>query len=103
MKEGSGTEQDRQTEMRVLEQRLRALPFGDAEQPELQMRIGRLAGSAGVLKIGAYTQAERDWLYQKSEQAIKALMAALEEGVVPGGGAAYARCTPAVEALRPHD
>jgi chaperonin GroEL len=100
VKAGPGTERKVRAEMRTLEQRLRALPFGDAEQPELQMRIGRLAGSAGVLKIGAYTQAERDWLYQKSEQATKALAAALEEGVLPGGGAAYARCVPAVEALR---
>jgi len=100
VREGGGAERDRQTEIRVLEQRLHALPFEDAEQPELQMRIGRLAGSAGILKVGAYTQAERDWLYQKSEQAIKALAAALEAGVLPGGGAAYARCTPVIEALR---
>lgn len=100
VKAGGGMERTIRAEIRALEQRLRALPFGDSEQPELQMRIGRLAGSAGILKIGAYTQAERDWLYQKSEQAIKALAAALEEGVVPGGGAAYARCVPAVEALR---
>lgn len=100
IKAGDATERAIRAEIRSLEQRLRALPFGEPEQAELQMRIGRLAGSAGILKIGAYTQAERDLLYRKSEQAIRALAAALEEGVLPGGGAAYARVTPIVEALR---
>lgn len=100
IKAGGATERPVRAEIRSLEQRLRALPFGDPEQAELQMRIGRLAGSAGILKIGAYTQAERELLYRKSEQAIRALAAALEEGVLPGGGAAYARVTSVVEALR---
>jgi chaperonin GroEL len=60
------------------------------------MRLARLSGNAAVLKIGAASQAERDVLYQKSEKGIRALRAALAEGVVAGGGVAFLHCVPAV-------
>jgi chaperonin GroEL len=64
------------------------------------MRLARFSGSTAVLKIGAASKTEREMHRQKADQGIKALQVALAEGVVPGGGFAYVRCIPAVEALK---
>ncbi len=85
--------------IQILQKRLNVLPFSDEGRPTLQMRLARLSGNAGILKIGALTQAERDYLHQKAEQGVKSLQAALEEGILVGGGVAYLRCIPAVNQL----
>jgi chaperonin GroEL len=72
---------------------------GDDPIEELSIRLARLTGSAGILKVGAASKTERDVLYEKAEKGIKAVKAALQEGVVPGGGAAYLHCLEAVETL----
>jgi chaperonin GroEL len=69
----------------------------DQERDALRLRLARIATGAGVLKIGAYTATERGSRHQKAEKAIRALRSALEEGVVPGGGAAFIW---AIEAVR---
>jgi chaperonin GroEL len=83
-----------------LRARLDALPPGDEnEGKELRTRLGRLAGGAATLKIGAYTAIERAALRARAEQAIRALSSALREGALPGGGVAYLNCIPALHAL----
>jgi len=72
---------------------------GENPGAELGMRLARLSGSTAVLKVGAASKAEREVLFQKAEQGIKAIKAALMEGVVPGGGVAYTNCIEAVESL----
>jgi chaperonin GroEL len=88
-------------EIELLSQRLQALPIGDDGRPELEMRLGRLSGSAGVLKVGAISQPERDYLHQRAEQGVKILRATLEEGVLPGGGCAYLHCIGPAQAQLP--
>ena len=73
----------------ALQARLNTLEADDAERDAAQMRLTRLSGNAGILKIGAHTKAERNVLRQKAEQGIKTLAATLAEGVLPGGGIAY--------------
>jgi chaperonin GroEL len=86
------------TQIARLRSRLSALPPTDREQRrELEVRIGRLAGSAATLKIGALHKVEREALYRKAERGIIALGSALREGIVPGGGVAYLHCIPAVQ------
>ncbi|HSQ27253.1 MAG TPA: TCP-1/cpn60 chaperonin family protein [Anaerolineales bacterium] len=96
---GKGSPLSIRQEIEVLQARLRALPFSDDGRAELQLRIGRLSGNAGILKIGALTQPERDYLHQKAEQGLKVLQATVEEGVLPGGGTAFLHCIPALEPL----
>ncbi len=79
----------------TLYSRLEALPLGDDGRPELEMRLGRLSDKMCVLKIGAYTQAERDYLHNRVVQGVRVVRAAYEDGVLPGGGAAYIHCIPA--------
>lgn len=64
---------------------------------ELEMRLARYSGSSAFLKIGALSKAERKVLRQKADQGIKAIKAALDEGVSSGGGVAYTQCISEVE------
>ena len=72
---------------------------GDFERDKMRERIGKLSGGVGVLKVGAPSERERDTRKQRGEEAIVAARAASEEGVVPGGGAAYFACFPAMRDL----
>jgi chaperonin GroEL len=65
----------------------------------LNMRIARLSGSAGTLKIGALTEPERDILKQKAEKCLRVLPSALRHGMLPGGGVAYLNCIARLNAL----
>lgn len=73
------------------------MPADDEDRDELQMRLTRLSGNAGLLQVGAPTKAERDVLRQKAEQGIKVLAATMAEGVLPGGGVAYARAAAQID------
>jgi chaperonin GroEL len=97
---GGGSPERIRNEIRILEARLRRLPFSDDGRSELQLRIGRLSGNAGVLKVGALTQPERDFLHQKAEQGVKVLQASIEEGILPGACTAYLHCIPALDQLK---
>ncbi len=99
---GAGQPAAVRAEIERLQGRAGALPFDDEERQELELRLGRLSGSAAILKIGALTKSERDVYHQKAEQGVKALRATLEEGVLPGGGSAYLHCLEAVEPLTGH-
>ncbi|MSQ43787.1 MAG: chaperonin GroEL [Chloroflexi bacterium] len=65
---------------------------GDFERDKMRERMGKLSGGVGVLKVGAPSERERETRKQRGEEAIVAARAAAEEGVVPGGGAAYLAC-----------
>ena len=68
------------------------------ERELLRERIGRLQGGIGELRVGAYTESERNALVERAAHAVKVVQVGLEGGVVPGGGAAYLDAAPAVEA-----
>ncbi|NOK58451.1 MAG: hypothetical protein GFH27_549279n257 [Chloroflexi bacterium AL-W] len=74
-------------------------PESTVERNELHMRIGRLSGGVATLKIGALHKIERADLRRKAEQGMQTLASALRDGIVPGGGVAYLKCIPTVEAL----
>jgi chaperonin GroEL len=97
---GGGDPALRRDQLQELQAQLARLPETDDERNDLIVRIARLAGGIGVLKIGTHSKLERKALHQKAEKAIRSLRLALAEGVVPGGGAAYLRVIPAVERLQ---
>lgn len=66
------------------------------ERNELLLRIGRMSGGVGVLKIGAHTKPEREILHQKAEKAVSSLRVAMDEGRAPGGGVAFVWAADAV-------
>jgi chaperonin GroEL len=63
----------------------------------IKERIGKLAGTAAIIRVGAPTAAEQQERKLRVETAVKAARAAVQEGVVPGGGAALLACVPALE------
>lgn len=72
---------------------------GDYEREKMRERLGKLQGGVGILKVGAASEREREIKKQRGEEAVASARAAAEEGVVPGGGAAYLACLPALEKL----
>ncbi|MCK9577935.1 chaperonin GroEL [bacterium] len=69
----------------------------DFDKEKLQERLAKLAGGVAVLKIGAATEIEQKARKHKVEDALSATRAAIEEGVVPGGGVALLSCQKALD------
>ena len=69
----------------------------DYDKEKLQERIARLSGGVGVIKVGAFTETEMKAKKFKIEDALNATKAAVEEGIVAGGGAALARIAPKLD------
>ncbi len=71
----------------------------DFDREKLQERLAKLSGGVAVIKVGAATETELKERKHRIEDALAATRAAVEEGIVPGGGTALANTIPAVEAL----
>ena len=72
----------------------------DYDREKLPERLAKLAGGVAVLKVGAATEAEMKEKKDRVDDALHATRAAVEEGIVAGGGVALIRCQKAVEALK---
>ena len=68
----------------------------DYDREKMQERVAKLAGGVAVIKVGAATEVEMKEKKARVEDALHATRAAVEEGVVPGGGTALVRCTKSV-------
>ena len=75
----------------------------DYDREKLQERLAKLAGGVAVLKIGAATEVEMKEKKARVEDALHATRAAVEEGIVPGGGVAYLRCLKAIDKMKVSD
>src|ERR1700739_3313378 len=71
----------------------------DYDKEKLQERLAKLVGGVAIIKVGAATETELKEKKARVEDALHATRAAVEEGIVPGGGVALVRATPAVQAL----
>ncbi|MFH1759148.1 MAG: chaperonin GroEL [Patescibacteria group bacterium] len=69
------------------------------DREKLQERLGKLSGGVAVIKVGAVTEVEQKEAQHRVEDAVAATKAAVEEGVVPGGGVAFVRAAQAVSKL----
>ena len=75
----------------------------DYDKEKLQERLAKLVGGVAVIKVGAATETELKEKKARVEDAMHATRAAVEEGIVSGGGTALLRCLPALERLKLHD
>jgi chaperonin GroEL len=71
----------------------------DYDKEKLQERLAKLVGGVAIIKVGAATETELKEKKARVEDALHATRAAVEEGIVPGGGVALVRAIPAVDAL----
>ena len=72
----------------------------DYDREKLQERLAKLVGGVAVIKVGAATETEMKEKKARVEDAMHATKAAVEEGIVPGGGVALLRCSKAVDAVK---
>lgn len=71
------------------------------EKEKLQERLARIASGVAVLKVGGSSEVEVNEKKDRVNDALNATRAAIEEGIVPGGGTALLRCSASLEALKP--
>ncbi len=72
----------------------------DYDREKLQERLAKLVGGVAIIKVGAATETEMKEKKARVEDAMHATKAAVEEGIVPGGGITFLRAIPALEALK---
>ena len=97
--DGAGVQAD--IEARVLQIRKQIEETtSDYDREKLQERLAKLAGGVAVIKVGAATEVEMKEKKARVEDALHATRAAVEEGVVPGGGVALVRALQAIEGLK---
>ena len=75
----------------------------DYDREKLQERLAKLAGGVAIINVGATTETEMKERKARVEDALHATRAAVEEGIVPGGGVALLRCLPVLEKLNLKD
>ncbi|SVD35187.1 uncharacterized protein METZ01_LOCUS388041, partial [marine metagenome] len=72
----------------------------DYDREKLQERLAKLVGGVAIIKVGAATETEMKEKKARVEDALHATRAAVEEGIVPGGGVAYLRCIPSLDNMK---
>jgi chaperonin GroEL len=97
--DGNGKEKDIQGRIKQLRAQIDETT-SDYDREKLQERLAKLAGGVAVIKVGAATETEMKEKKARVEDALHATRAAVEEGIVPGGGVALLRATKAVSGLK---
>ncbi|MEO0095502.1 MAG: chaperonin GroEL [candidate division WOR-3 bacterium] len=97
--EGAGKKSDIQARINQIKNEIQETK-SDYDREKLQERLAKLSGGVAVLNVGAATEVEMKEKKARVEDALHATRAAVEEGIVPGGGVAYIRCIPELEKLK---
>jgi len=97
--EGAGSPQAVQGRIAQIKRQIEETD-SDYDREKLQERLAKLAGGVAVIKVGAATETELKEKKHRIEDALSATRAAVEEGIVPGGGVTLLNTLPAVEALQ---
>ena len=100
--EGSGSAADIEGRVKQIRKEIEDTK-SDYDREKLQERLAKLVGGVAVIKVGAATESELKEKKARVEDAVHATKAAVEEGVVAGGGVAYIRAIPALEKLKGTD
>ncbi len=97
--EGAGKAKDIEGRVKQLRTQVEETT-SDYDREKLQERLAKLVGGVALIKVGAATETEMKEKKARVEDAMHATKAAVEEGIVPGGGVALLRCTKAVEDVK---
>jgi len=96
--DGAGTKQALEGRVKQIRAQIEE-PTSDYDREKLQERVAKLIGGVAVINVGAATETEMKEKKARVEDALNATRAAVEEGIVPGGGVALVRCLGVVEKL----
>ncbi|MEA1928995.1 MAG: chaperonin GroEL, partial [Candidatus Auribacterota bacterium] len=97
--EGKGTAADIQSRVSQIKKQIDDSD-SDYDREKLQERLAKLAGGVAVINVGAATETEMKEKKARVEDALHATRAAVEEGIVPGGGVAFLRCLDSLDKVR---
>jgi chaperonin GroEL len=97
--EGAGKKEDIKGRISQIKKQVEA-STSDYDKEKLQERLAKLAGGVAVIKVGAATEVAMKEKKARIEDALHATRAAVEEGIVPGGGVAFLRCFKALDSLK---
>jgi chaperonin GroEL len=97
--EGAGKKQDVQGRIAQIKGEIDNTD-SDYDREKLQERLAKLSGGVAIIKVGAATEVELKEKKHRIEDAVSATRAAIEEGIVPGGGVALLRSAKAIDSLR---
>jgi chaperonin GroEL len=97
--DGSGKKPEIEGRIKLIRAQM-AETTSDYDREKLQERLAKLVGGVAVIHVGAATETEMKEKKARVEDALHATRAAVEEGIVAGGGVAYLRCLPALEKLK---
>jgi chaperonin GroEL len=97
--DGAGNPEDLQGRVRTLKAQIEDAT-SDYEREKLQMRLAKLVGGVAVIRVGAATETELKEKKARIEDAMHSTRAAVEEGIVPGGGVALVRAAMSLEKFR---
>ncbi len=96
--EGAGKKEDIEKRKALLKRQIDECT-SDYDKEKLQERLAKLSGGVGVVNVGATTEVEIKEIKDRIDDALAATKAAVEEGILPGGGTPLIRCIPFVEKL----
>ncbi len=96
--DGAGNKKAIQDRIALLKRQIQEAT-SDYDKEKLQERLAKLSGGVAVIRVGAATEVEMKEKKDRVDDAKEATKAAVEEGIVPGGGAALIRCLPALEKM----
>ena len=96
--EGKGKSADISARVALIKKQIEETT-SDYDREKLQERLAKLAGGVAIIKVGAATEAAMKEKKDRVDDALHATRAAVEEGIVPGGGVAYLRCQKAIDTL----
>ena len=100
--QGAGSQKDIQGRIVAIKSAIEAAT-SDWDKEKLQERLGKLTGSVAVIKVGAATETELKERKHRVEDAVQATRAAVEEGIVSGGGVAFINALPALDKIKLDD
>src|SRR5690606_38100118 len=95
--EGAGKKKDVEARIESLRSQI-AASTSNYDKEKLQERLAKLSGGVAEISVGGHTEAEMKERKFRVEDALNATKAAKQEGVVPGGGISYLRCSQAIRA-----
>jgi len=97
--DGAGARSDLEGRVKMIRAQIEETT-SDYDREKLQERLAKLVGGVAVIRVGAATETEMKEKKARVEDALNATRAAVEEGIVPGGGVAYIRTLPALDKLK---
>ncbi len=97
--DGAGAKEDIEARVKQIRAQIEETT-SDYDREKLQERLAKIIGGVAVINVGAATETEMKEKKARVEDALNATRAAVEEGIVPGGGVAYLRCLPALAKMK---